>query len=245
MTSPKLLLPIRVPELGPSLGKVLTGTGREPADPVIERARIALVGRLLEASGEARRLAADGERVGAIAALALEVWLDAWEQTVGGIARMLVERVNARLAANARAVRMPRRLRRKVLLDAAEERGLRGRLGASGAGLVTALDVLSRLGERLLAAPVTERQVLDEWQQGLLISARRLEAAWLALEDQLHQEERQWEDVADTVARWRRPLWPIAAVGVPALAGAAWLGMVLGGYVPAPNWLRQVWALLQ
>ena len=106
MTSPKLLLPIRVPELGPSLGKVLTGTGREPADPVMEHARIALVGRLLEASGEARRLAADGERNGAIAALALEVWLDAWEQTVGGIARTLVERVNARLDANARAVRM-------------------------------------------------------------------------------------------------------------------------------------------
>jgi hypothetical protein len=245
MTSPKLLLPIRVPELGPSLGKVLTGTAREPADPVMERARIALVGRLLEASGEARRLAADGERNGAIAALALEVWLDAWEQAVGGIARTLVERVNARLDANARAVRMPRRLRRKVLLDAAEERGLRGRLGASGAGLVSALDVLNRRGDRLRTAAVTERQALDEWQQGVLVSARRLEAAWLALEDQLDQEERRWEHVAESIARWRRPLWPIAAVGVPALGVAAWLGLVLGGYATAPDWLRSMWVLLQ
>lgn len=244
MTSSKLLLPIRVPELGPSLGKVLTGTGREPADPVTERARIALVGRLLEASGEARRLAADGERDGAIAALALEVWLDAWEQTVGGIARTLVERVNAGLAANARAVRMPRRLRRKVLLDAAEERGLRGRLGASGAGLVAALDVLHSQGDRLRNAAVTDRQTLDDWQQAILISARRLEAAWLALEDQLDQEERQWEQVAASIARWRRPLWPIAVVGAPALAAAAWLGLVLGGYAAAPDWLRSVWALL-
>jgi hypothetical protein len=244
MTSPKLLIPIRIPELGPSLGKLLGGTHRVNVDPAVERHRVARVGRLLEASGEARRLAADGERTGAVAALGLEVWLDAWERAVGGIARALLDRVNARLDAKARVVHMPRRLRRKVLLDTAEERGLRGRLGASGAGLVATLDVLSRQGERLLAAPVTERDALEQWQQSLLAAARRLEAAWLALEDQLELESQRWEQVGDVVARWRRPLWPIIAVGVPALAAACWLGLVVGGYAAAPSWLRQVWNLI-
>jgi hypothetical protein len=244
MTSPRLLVPIRVPELGPSLGKVLTGTERTPADPVLDRQRLALVGRLLEAAGDARRLAGEGERGGAVRALGIEVWLEAWEQAMSGIARALVERVNARLQAGACAVRMPPRLRRKVLLDAVEVRGLTGRLGASGAALVAALDDLQRRGERLLAATVADRGALDAWQEGLLAAARRLEAAWLALEEQLDREMSSWEAVADTVARWRRPLWPVAAVGVPLLAGAAWFGLVLGGYLPAPAWLADTWGAM-
>jgi hypothetical protein len=244
MTSPRLLVPVRVPELGPSLGKVLTGTGRAPPDPVLDRYRMALVGRVLEASGEARRLAAEGERAPAVRALALEVWLEAWEHAVSGIARALVERVNAGLEAEARAVRMPRRLRRKVLLDAIEVRGLTGRLGASGATLVAALDELEQRAQRLIGASVAERAALEEWQRSLLLTARRLEAAWLALEDLCDEETARWREVADAVARWRRPQWPVLAVGVPVLLGAGWLGLVLGGYLDAPAWLRRVWSAL-
>jgi len=243
MTSPKLLVPIRVPELGPSLGKILSGTGRG-ADPVVERARLVLAGRLIEASGEARRLAAEGQRTGAVAAVGLAVWLDAWEQAVSAIAHALIERVNAQLDAEARAVRMPRRLRRKVALDAAEVRGLTGRLGGAGTSLVPALDTLEASGERLLAAAAADRAPLEEWQRALLTSARRLEAAWLALEDQLDAEGARWREVAAVVAAWRRPLWPVAAVGIPALAAAVWLGLMLGGYVPSPWWMARVWALL-
>jgi hypothetical protein len=243
MTSPKLLVPVRVPELGPSLGKLLTGTGRVP-DPVVERERLALVSRLIEASGEARRLAAEEKRGAAVGALGLPVWLDAWERAVSAIARSLIERVNAELDAEARAVRMPRRLRRKAVLDAAEVRGLTGRLGAAGADLVPALDALHASGERLLAATAADRAPLEEWQQALLKAARRLEAAWLALEEQLDAEAGRWRAVAAAVAAWRRPRWPVAAVGVPALAAAAWLGLVLGGYIPAPWWLAELWARL-
>jgi hypothetical protein len=243
MTSPKLLVPIRVPELGPSLGKVLTGTGRAP-DPLVERERLLLVTRLFEASGEARRLAAEGQRAGAVAALGLPVWLDAWEQAVSAIARALIERVNAELDAEARAVRMPRRLRRKVALDAVEVRGLTGRLGGAGAALVPALDTLQACGEALLAASAADRSPLDDWQRALLTAARKLEAAWLALEEQLDGEAARWREVAAAVAAWRRPLWPVVAVGIPALAAATWLGLVLGGYVPAPWWLAQMWARL-
>jgi hypothetical protein len=244
MTSPRLLIPVRVPELGPALGKLLTGTGRTLPDPARERHRVAMLGRLIEAAGEARRLAAEGTRAEAVRTLGLEFWLDTWDQAVGGIARELVNRVNGRLEAEARAVRMPRRLRRRVLLDAAEVRGLTGRLGVAGAELVPALDHLQAQGVRLLGATAADRTALDDWQQALLTAARRLEAAWLALEDQVDEEAARWREDEALVAAWRRPLWPLVVAGVPALAAAAWVGAVLGGYLPSPAWFARAWELL-
>jgi hypothetical protein len=244
MTSPKLLLPVRVPELGPALGKLLTGTGRQAGAPTFDRFRLQLVGRLFEAAGEARRLAAAGERHAAIAAVDARVWLDAWEETASGIGAELVARANERLSAEAAAVRMPGRMRRRVILDPAEVRGVAGRLGASGGGLVAALDELHARGERLRGATAAERDALNQWQDALVTSAGRTEGAWLLLEEAVDAELTRWESVAATVARWRRPRWPIIAVGVPLLAGATWLGLVLGGYVNAPGWLQSVWGWL-
>jgi hypothetical protein len=244
MTGPKRLLPIRVPELGPALGKVLTGTGRGHGPLTLDRFRLDLVGRLFEAAGEARRLAAAGERDGAIAAIDAPVWQDAWEKTAGGIAAVLVERVNQRLEAEARAVRMPRRLVRRIPLDPAEVRGVSSRLGAAGAGLVPALDEVHARGAQLRTASVPEREALDRWHTALITAAGRTEAAWLALEDAIEAELGRWEQVAATVARWRRPWWPVVVVGGPALALALWLGLVLGGYLAAPNWLTWIWSLV-
>ena len=243
MTNPRLLLPIRVPELGPALGKLLSGTGRGYPSLTLDRFRLELVGRLFEAAGEARRLAAAGERDGAVAALDAPVWLEAWEKTATGIAAVMVERVNHRLAAEARAVRMPRRLRHQVILDAAEVRGVSSRLGAAGADLVPALDEVHVRGARLRSASAAERDVLDGWQAALVTAARRTEAAWLSLEDSVEAELGRWDHVAATVARWRRPWWPVLAVAVPALTLALWLGLVLGGYLAAPDWLGSLWSL--
>jgi len=244
MTSPKLLLPIRVPELGPALGKLLTGTGRSPADAALDRHRTVMLGRLIEAAGEARRLAAEGGRAEAVRTVGLQLWMDAWEQAVNGIARDLIDRVNRQLEAEARAVRMPRRLRRRVGLDAVEVRGLTGRLGAAGAGLVEAVDTLQARGERVIAATATDRSALEEWQRALLTAARRLEASWLALEEQLAEESARWREAVALVAAWRRPIWPVAVVGIPTLAAAVWSGLVFGGYVRPPGWLQQIWSLL-
>lgn len=244
MTSPKLLIPVRIPELGPALGKLLTGTGHSPLNPTRERQRVAMLSRLFAAAGEARRLAAEGARTEAVQTLGFDLWLETWEQAVGGIARDLVERVNGRLEAEARAVRMPRRLRRRALLDAAEVRGLTGRLGVAGALLVPAVDHVQAQGVRLLAATASDRAALDDWQRALLTAARRLEAAWLALEEQIDEETARWREAVALVAAWRRPLWPVAVAGLPALAAAAWLGAVLGGYFPSPAWLTRAWSLL-
>jgi hypothetical protein len=244
MTSPRLLLPVRVPEIGPALGRVLTGTGQAVAALPLERWRVQVLSQLFEASGEARRLAGEDDRDGALRSLDADVWLEAWEDAVKGVAAALVVHVNARLEAGAAAVRMPRRLRRRVPLDAAEMRGVSGRLGAAGAGLVPALDGLHERAERLRGATPAEHAALDEWQDALLIAARRFEAAWLGLEDQVRAELDRWDGVVAELARWHRPLWPIAAVGIPALALAALLGLVMGGYLPAPAWLTVLWARL-
>ena len=49
------------------------------------------------------------------------------------------------------------------------------------------------------------------------------------------------ERVADEVARWRKPLWPVVAVCGVVIVGAAWLGLVMGGFIAAPGWLESAW----
>jgi hypothetical protein len=46
----------------------------------------------------------------------------------------------------------------------------------------------------------------------------------------------------DEVARWRKPLWPVAVVGLMAVGLAVWLGLVLGGYIDSPAWFTWIWS---
>lgn len=241
MTGSKLLLPLRVPELGPSLGKLVSGGGRVPGNLRLDQFRYRLVTRIIERAGEARRLSANEERGPAVAALGRDVWLGAWDESVSGVAQTLVASLNARLEAEARAVRMPRRLRRRVVLDQAERRSLAARLGSSGAVLIPALDAVEQWGTAALAATPLERDAMTAWQEALKTAARRLEAAWLALEDGVEGELARWSEVADRIARWRRPLWPVIALGLLLALGAAWFGLVFGGYLRVPAWLLRLW----
>ena len=67
--------------------------------------------------------------------------------------------------------------------------------------------------------------------------ARRLEAAWLALEAVVAEEERRWSPELESLERWRPSLWPLLILWTPVAAALVWLGLALGGYVPAPTWL--------
>lgn len=244
MTSSKLLFPLRIPELGPSLGKLITGTGRRPGGVVLDTLRIQLATRVIEHAGEARQLAARDERAAALNALGREAWLAAWEETVTATGAALIDRINRLLEAEAHAVRMPVRLHRRVRLDEVERRALTARLGSSGSGLIPALDQLSLASAAAREATPMERASVDAWQDGLKTAARRLEAAWLALEDGVEAEWQHWQGVADRVAAWRKPWWPVLVATAIALAVASWLGLVLGGYLPAPSWLQAVWGAL-
>ena len=111
MTNPRHLLPLRVPELGPSLGKLVSGSGRTNGPISLDVIRYKLGTRIIECAGEARRLAANDERSAALAAIGRVNWEHAWDETVSAVTALLVDRVSAHLDAEARAVRMSRRMR--------------------------------------------------------------------------------------------------------------------------------------
>src|SRR5436853_86162 len=115
----------------------------------------------------------------------------------------------------ARRVRMPRRLRRRRLLTGPEKRAIAARLAAGGEPLVAALDTLDGVATRVREASVLDKAAHAEWQEALRTAARRLEAAWLALETQVVDEHRRWADEIDAVARWRPSLWPLVTLWTP------------------------------
>lgn len=244
MTAAKVLLPVRVPELGPSLGKVITGTGRDPAGLQLDAVRHHLATRLFDTAGEARRLAARDERQAALAAVGRTAWLEAWEEAVAGVAELLGAQIEDRLRAAALHARMPRRRLARLLPDATARRALVARLGGTGVGLVPALDLLERRAEAALGATGLDRDVMDGWQEALRTAGRRLDAAWIALEETVEREWAHWERLAAEIAAWRKPWWPVVATGAIVLAGAVWLGLVLGGYLAAPGWFAAAWAMV-
>jgi len=242
MNSTKLLLPLRVPELGSFLGKLVSGTERRSSRIPLDAVRYRLATRIIENAGEARRLAAKGERASALDALGGESWQEAWNEAVGSVAETLVTRITEHLEAEARAVRMSKRLQARLGLSDSLQRVLAAKLGATGAGLVHALDAVDRRAALALEATAVEREAVVGWQEALQLAARRLESAWLELELAVEQEVTHWLAVADGIARWRKPMWPVAVVGAVALTIAAWLGLVFGGYVGPPEWLERVWS---
>lgn len=235
------LLPLRVPELGPYLGKVVSGTNRAPGGVRLDAVRLRLATKVFQRAGEARRLASRESRDAAVAAIGRTAWLEAWEEAVSGAATVLADRITERLDAEARAARIPARRRRRMLPGPEERRALRARVGSAGAVLVAALDDVERHGAAAIGATGLDPGTVGAWQESLCTAGRRLEAAWLALEDAIDREADRWRGVADAVARWRRPLWPVLSAGVVAVVLAAWLGLVLGGFLESPAWLTELW----
>src|SRR5437879_146652 len=86
-------------------------------------------------------------------------------------------------------------------------------------------------------ASVLDKAAHAEWQDALRGAARRLEAAWLALEAVAMEEERRWSPEIEALERWRPSLWPVVVLWAPFAAALVWLGLILGGYVAAPLWL--------
>jgi len=86
---------------------------------------------------------------------------------------------------------------------------------------------------------VLEKDAHATWQDALRTVARRLEAAWLALEAEVEAERERWNPEIEALAAWRPSLWPIFVVWVPLTLLLVGLGLMLGGYLPAPAWLAQ------
>ncbi len=238
MTAPlKILMPLRVPELAPSLGRLLVP--RRLAEPwvPIDDVREELATRVIELGGEARAAAVREDRERVLEAVGRRAWLAAWEHAVGRAAQRVTAALDTRMERAARRVRMPRRRWRRGLLSASEKRAVAARLASGGEHLVGALDALDAAAGRVREASVLDKGVHAEWQDAVRTAARRLEAAWLALEAGVAEEERRWAPEIEAIERWRPGLWPVLALWAPVAAALLWLGFVLGGYLPAPPWL--------
>ena len=227
--------PISVPELGPSLGRLIVPRRLTVPWVPVDDVREALATDVMTRAGAARRAAAAGDVAGAARMLAPGVWQDAWERAVRRAAERLAAAIDAEIERAAWAVRMPRRKRQRWLLTPGERQAVGVRLALGGEPLGAALAVLGPAAQRL-AGDRGDGPAL-EWQDALRLTARRLEAAWLALEAAVAAERERWAPEWAVIAAWRPPLWPVVLLWAPVAAALIWLGLLLGGYLPAPSWL--------
>ena len=223
---------IEVPELGPSLGRLgepPTDGGEGPLGARLDDIRLRLVTGVFELAGAGRSFAAAGDAAGATGSLSRVALLGLWEKAVAAAAERLTGAVNGRLQAAGVESRYPTRRLRALMLTPDDARAVGARLGSGGAGFVSALESLDQAARRSTGR---------EWHDALTAAARRLEAAWLALEQNAEREQLHWGREVERVRSWRRPTWPLWLVTAVVLAAAIWLGLVLGGYIAVPDSLR-------
>jgi len=235
----KIPMPLRVPELAPSLGRVIVPRRLEPPWIPLDDIRDQLATRVLELGGEARGAAMREQRELVLEASGRRPWTQVWEQAVRAAAERLAAAIDEAIELAARGVRMPRRRWRRRRLTGAEKRAIAARLATGGGPLVEALDALEAAAGRAREANVLDTAAHQEWQEALRAAARRLEAAWLALEDQVAAERGRWAPEIAAIAAWRPSIWPVIALWTPLAVLLLWLGLVLGGYLPAPAWLAE------
>ena len=219
-----------IPELGPSLGRLVVPADENEAGPLgarLDDIRIRLVTNVFELAGAARAFATAGDAEGAVGSLNRLALLALFEKAVGAAAERIATTVNARLAAAAAESRYPAKRAKRLALTPGDTRAIAARLGAGGAGFVAALDAMEQAGRQSAGR--------REWQEALLLAARRLESAWLALEEAAEREQRHWQTEVTRVRAWRRPGWPLWLVTALVLGLAGYLGLLVGGYLPVPD----------
>jgi holo-[acyl-carrier protein] synthase len=169
-----------IPELGPSLGR-LTEPPADAADGTglrLDDIRLRLVTGVFDLAGAARGFAAAGDAQGARSSLGRVAWLALWEKALASAAERIAGLVNAGLESAAEESRFPRGRLEPLRLRAEDTRAIAARLGRGGAPFVAALDTLEQAGRGSGANGDAE----TAWRHALNAAARRLEAAWLALE---------------------------------------------------------------
>ena len=218
-----------VPEIGPSLGRLgdpALVVSRSPLGVTLDDVRLELVTGVFDLAGAARAFATAGDRDGAVASLGRVAWLQLWERAVDTAAARISGAVNAHFGEAAGESRFPPHQLRALLLTDDDTRAIAARLGSGGAPFVTALDALEQSARS------------TGWQASLTAASRRLESAWRALESAAAAEQERWLSEIELVRAWRRPTWPVWTLTGVVLSGVTYLGLVLGGYITVPGFLR-------
>ena len=228
-----------VPELGPSLGRLVEPPplSAPPSLVPLDDIRLQLVTSLFELAGAARAFAAAGDWQSATASLARVAWLSCWEKAVALAASRIAAEANAGLGLAAEESRFPRRHLALLQLSDDDTRSIAARLGSGGAPFVAALDAVEQAG---IAAGRTPELRARDWREAVSAAARRLESAWLSLEAAARSEQEHWTGEIARVRGWRRSTWPLWLITGAVMMAAGYLGLVLGGYLPVPAALRGV-----
>jgi hypothetical protein len=226
-----------VPELGPSLGRLvdppasMRGALCVPLDDI----RLDLVTGVFELAGAGRSFAASGDPDGAVASLGRVAWLSLWEKAVATAASRIAGEANAGIRLAAAESRYPQRRLRALELTDEDTRAIGARLGSGGAPFVAALDLLEQAVRTTGSSRGRGAAGAEAWRVALGAAARRLESAWLALDEAARVEQERWAAEVALVRAWRRPTWPVWLVTAVVVGAAVYLGIVLGGYVPVPG----------
>ncbi|MGB7212552.1 MAG: hypothetical protein WBC97_07985 [Gemmatimonadales bacterium] len=224
-------LPRRVPELGPALGRLILPSGVPVSSPPVPLTHLAmirldLVTALFERGGAARVELEGGNVAGAVQRLAPEAWRQMWDHAAAQAAAVVRTRIDAELVRAAEASGFPlRRLERLAVTDL-EAESIELRLAACAAPLVGALEELARA------------RTGSGWPEALVRSAQALEMSWLELESVASAEELAWHPEVARIAEWRRARWPRWVAAGLVVAATVYVGLVLGGYLPVPPFLR-------
>ena len=225
---------VQLPELGPLLGRMIAPPAEKtPVDAALDQIRLDLLTELFDRARAARDFLALGDAAGARSALGGSVWRDVWDRAAASASATVSREVEQRLREAAAVSRYPAKRLARSLPDAEARRLLAARLSAAGIGLEEATE---RLGDSARPWPEALRRVSGE-----------LEASWERLLAGAHAELTSWEAPVATIRSWRRPWRPLLLVSGILLVIALWLGLVLGGFLAAPGWLRPltdwVWSL--
>src|SRR5262249_50600579 len=140
--------------------------------------RVGLVSQLFELTGDARRWAREGDRELALATLNREAWEGIWTRAVQAVAGRAATRIDERMSAAGREARLPGRRRNALPLDESEVRALAARLAHGAGPLHQSLIELDKAAQ-LVRSDRAPAEAVAGWEEALLTSARRLEAAWL------------------------------------------------------------------
>ena len=198
--------------------------------------RLDLATGVLDLASAARDFGDD--RGAVIGALRRHEWLGAWDKALARAAERTVQTIDGAFASAAAESRYP--ARRLALLRVTDEErdAITARLGAGAAPFVTALDRLDHLAAPAARSGAAGEAAFAAWWEAATEAARKLEAAWKSLEQAALGERVRWGPEIEKVRAWRRPAWPLWLVTALVVAAATWLGLVLGGYLMAPAWLR-------
>ncbi len=239
-TAPEESASLLVPELGGALGRVAAPrTSRE--DPALDGIRITLATDLFVAAGEARDLAAGGDIPSAVDALSEAVWTGIWERAVSAAGQDLADRVVAEFHDAAGESRMPRAYLTRWTPTEPERRAITAHLGKGTRRLGLALEELTAVATRVRDDGAVGPDALADWTKAIDLCARRVEAAWIELLKAADKERSRWSVEVDRVRQWHRPRWPMWLLSGLLLAAAVYLGLVFGGFVEPPTFLRP-WA---